>query len=932
MSELTALRAKVESLEEELSGARDLVRAISRGEVDAVQVDGRFDLLDVVDRGDALERSMQLMRTVFDGATDAIVLTDRRGRVIDANPAAGSLFGRALGTLRDRAIVDLFESSPTLDAFWREGGDARLSEDVTVRRPDGARRTGVLRALANVLPGVDIVLLDDQTPQHEADEARQRAEDALRTTEARFRAMVDRSPAAVVLLDAEGTVLYGSGGIEQLIGAPPVDLVRRAAVDWIHPEDRSDVLTALAHVKEPPRAARSRQFRVIGRDGQVRWVDCVATNRLEDPDVEGVIVHLVDVTERELARQSQARSEARYRRFVEATTEGVVALDPDCRIVFANQRFGEIVGREAASLVGCRLDTLGDTALCVRLTGDDGSPPAQQRFEHAFRTPGGRVVWTQLSAAPLRDDAGAVEGTMLLASDITDRRRVSEARNLLAAIVESSDDAIIAVDLDGTITAWNPSAERLYGYSAAEAIGQPVSMLEDEDGSASWRRALAGDAPRHVEVRRRRRDGDIVWVALSVSPVLDHDGRMVGVSKVARDLTARRATEEALRQKEAQLRQAQKMEAIGSLAGGVAHDFNNLLSVILSYASLALDDLPPEAPLRPDLAEIRDAAERASTLTRQLLTFSRRQVLEPRLIDVNACVDGVQRMLGRLLGEHIVQRTTLEPDLPRVMADAGQLEQVVMNLAVNARDAMPTGGTLTLETQTLTLDEDAAQGRGELEPGTYVRLVVGDTGCGMDAATIARAFEPFFTTKPVGRGTGLGLATVFGIIQQSRGHVKVDSAVGRGTRIEVLLPAARAGSVSVPPSPSDVGRARRGDETILLVEDDPALRRIVRTILLREGYRVLDAADGETALQRCADPAQPVHLLLTDVVMPRMSGRELAERLRAERPDVQVVYMSGYTEDAIVHHGVYEDRMHFVHKPIVPARLTAKLREVLAAA
>ncbi len=811
MSELTDLRARVEALEEELSDTRDLVRAISRREVEAEPVDGRFGLVDVDQRGDALERSMQLMRTVFDGATDVIMVTDRRGRVVDANSAAGLLFGRGPGSLRGAAVVDLFEPSPTLDVFWREGGDARLSEQVTVRRADGARRIALLRALANVLPGVDMVLLHYQTAPPQAAAPRRPPEAALRTTEARFRAMVDRSPATVALLDAHATVLYASGGIEQLIGVPPVDLVLRPALHWIHPDDRSGVLAALALVNEPPRPARCRQFRVIDRDGQVRWVDCVATNRLDDPDVEGIIVHLVDVTEREAARQSQARSEARYRRFVEATTEGVLALDRDCVVVFANHRFGEMVGRAPASLIGRALDTLTDGALCARLRAEGDQPPATQRFEHAFRSADGRTIWTQLSAAPLRDDAGEVEGILVLASDTTDRR----------------------------------------------------------------------------------------------------------------------AAEEAPQQKEAQLRQSQKMEAIGSLAGGVAHDFNNLLSVILSYASLALEDLPVSSPLRCDLAEIRDAAERASGLTRQLLAFSRRQVLEPRSIDLNASVTGLQRMLSRLLGEHIVQRTTLCPDLPKVFADAGQIEQVIMNLVVNARDAMPTGGTLTVATDAVTLDADSAAARGELAPVTYVRLTVTDTGCGMDAATCARAFEPFFTTKPVGRGTGLGLATVFGIVQQSQGQVRIASGVGRGTRVEILLPAARGAEVSTPPTPVASAGGRRGDETILLVEDDPALRRIVRTILRREGYRVLDAADGETALRRCADTTEPVHLLLTDVAMPRMNGRELAERLRGDRPEAEVVYMSGYTEDAVVHHGVYEDRMHFVHKPIVPARLTAKVREAL---
>jgi two-component system cell cycle sensor histidine kinase/response regulator CckA len=381
---------------------------------------------------------------------------------------------------------------------------------------------------------------------------------------------------------------------------------------------------------------------------------------------------------------------------------------------------------------------------------------------------------------------------------------------------------------------------------------------------------------------------------------------------------------------EAQLRQAQKMEAIGLLAGGIAHDFNNMLTVIVGYSDLMLQKLRADDPLRSEVEQVKEAGVRASLLTRQLLAFSRKQVLQPRVLDLNAILTNMDRMLQRLIGEDISLLTVPAPGLGRVHADPGQIEQVIMNLAVNARDAMPQGGKLTIETANVQLDDGYVRQHAGSKPGPHVMLAVSDTGCGMDAATQARIFEPFFTTKEPGKGTGLGLSTVYGIVKQSGGYIWVYSEPGHGTASKVYLPRVEAVAEAVEPS-REAAQTPRGSETILLVEDDYGVRKLIHSILHAYGYRVVEAHHGKHAIQVCEQHAGPIHLMVTDVVMPEMSGRELEERLKPSHPDMKVLFMSGYTHKGIVHHGELVPGTAFLQKPFTPDALARKVREVLDA-
>ncbi|NOU31865.1 MAG: PAS domain S-box protein [Polyangiaceae bacterium] len=541
---------------------------------------------------------------------------------------------------------------------------------------------------------------------------------------------------------------------------------------------------------------------------------------------------------------------------------------------------------------------------------------------------------------PVRDAEGAVRSVTGIAIDITKRdvaevalraagRVSTEQQNELSAIVESSEDAIISRGNDGIIRTWNPAAERLFQYSAAEAIGRHISMLYPPEQS----RAVAVE-PSHLTrepftVSATRKDGTRVPLSVRVSLLRDADGVVSGAAVLARDMTTQTKAQADLERAEEQLRQAQKMESVGRLAGGIAHDFNNLLTVILSYTDLALGTLSPAEPLHADIVQIHAAGERASALTRQLLAFSRQQVLSPAVIDLNNCARRMETILERVLGEDIQLTLLLEKDLGKVFADVGQLEQVLMNLVVNARDAMPAGGSLTIETANVEIDASYALDHHDVAPGSYVMIAVTDTGTGIDPAIRHRIFDPFFTTKEQGKGTGLGLSMVFGLVKQSGGHVWAYSEPNVGSTFKVYLP--RSDRSETERAPVSEARPVRGSETILLVEDDDAVRKVMCTMLRKCGYNVLDARNGGEALLVCEQYPARIDLLLTDVVMPRMSGRALAERLATLRPQVRVLYVSGYTENSVVHHGVLDAGIAYLQKPVTPDTLARKVREVLSA-
>jgi PAS domain S-box-containing protein len=511
-----------------------------------------------------------------------------------------------------------------------------------------------------------------------------------------------------------------------------------------------------------------------------------------------------------------------------------------------------------------------------------------------------------------------------------DALRDSERRYRL--LFESNPFPMWVYDREGlSFLAVNDAAVRRYGYSSDEFLSLTIKDIRPPEDVPSVLENIAvrSDGPREAGVwRHQKKDGTLIDVEITSYP-LTFAGRSAALV-LANDITERKRAEEALHRSETQLRQALKMEAVGKLAGGVAHDFNNLLTAINGYSEMCLRRLTPEDPLYRHVESIRKTGDRAAALTRQLLAFSRKQILQPHVMDLNQIVVELSKMLQRLIGEDVDLLMGLEANLSKVKADPNQIEQVLMNLCVNARDAMPRGGKLTIETNNVQLSEEFASQHLSVPAGNYVMLAVSDTGCGMDAATQTRIFEPFFTTKEVGKGTGLGLATVYGIVKQSGGSVWVYSEMGQGTTFKIYLPSVE-GSAEIIKADTRAFDLSAGDETVLLVEDEEVVREMAKEILQECGYHVLQAKDGQHALELAGQHDGEIHLMLTDVVMPRMSGRELSEQLTPLRPEIRVLYMSGYTDDAIVHHGVLDEGTAFIGKPFSMQALARKVRETLDA-
>jgi two-component system cell cycle sensor histidine kinase/response regulator CckA len=637
---------------------------------------------------------------------------------------------------------------------------------------------------------------------------------------------------------------------------------------------------------------------------------------------------------REAARLQEViwRAKREWEHTFDTVSDPVMIKDEQFRIKRANRATTRLLGLEFSQLIG---------QPCYQVVHGRAEPIPECPFQRMLvsgkeerrdiEVPGlGKVF--DATATPVRDSGGGVQGCVEVLRDITERKRAEEAlqrvNEMLQALIHASPVPIVAVDAEGVVFLWNPAAEQVFGWTAEEAVGEfnPLIPAGAPDELRALReRVLAGESFTGVELRRQRKDGKLVDVSFSAAPVRNADGKIMWIMEVLEDITERKRLE-------GHLRQSQKMEAVGKLAGGVAHDFNNLLTAIMGYSELVLTHLREGDRVRKHVLEIKKAGESAASLTRQLLAFSRRQVLVPQILDLNSVVSNMQKMLRRMISEDVELEAVLAGDLGCVRADLGQVEQVIMNLAVNARDAMPEGGKLTIQTANVELDESYARSHIDVAPGRYVRLTVTDTGCGMDAETLSHIFEPFYTTKEEGKGTGLGLATVYGIVKQSAGHIAVSSEPGRGTIFRIFLPRIEAAFEPVVPR-GVVSELRRGTETILLVEDDVIVRDLVHEVLQGSGYTVLEADKAREALRIGEDHApRPIHLLLADVVMPEMDGPQLAERLARLFPQMKVLYMSGYGETAADRPRRFPRGVPYLQKPFAPETLARKVLEVLNSA
>ena len=632
------------------------------------------------------------------------------------------------------------------------------------------------------------------------------------------------------------------------------------------------------------------------------------------------------------------------RLIVRTMKELTLVVDAGDRLVDFNPSAREIMGIDPRRVIGKPLDDLPApwAAVIAPFVG-----VASTRETVRVDLPGG-ARWYHLSVSTPLDESGGPVGRLFVLHDVTERKEIEEnlreSEEKFRGFIEESGEAIMLVDEDGCIIEFNPGAELMTGLRRDTVLGMPIWRLMSITArpelrvpdytlrmEAGIRTALrSGSAEmlhRPIESSLVRPGGEIRHFRQYLFPIRTPRGFRLG--SISHDITEARKAEEALEHSREQLQQALKMEAIGRLAGGIAHDFNNLLTVIGGYCELVETALADGTSLKDHMREISRASRRATELTAQLLAFGRKQVMQPRVIDVNELVLVMEKMLARVIGEDIRLVTSLHPDAGHVRADPGRLEQVIMNLAVNARDAMPGGGTLTIETRAGTLDDSYAREHPEVRPGRYVKLSVTDTGTGMDEETRERIFEPFFTTKPVGKGSGLGLPTAYGIVKQSEGHIFCYSEPGKGTTFSIYLPRAAGGCLQGEADAGPAAEAAEGRETILLVEDDATVRAFTRSLLSARGYTVIEAPNGEDALARIAADQGAIDLLITDVVMPRMGGPELARAVHASCPDLRVLFVSGYAETAFTDGDGLGSRQGFVQKPFSSSDFLSKVRRML---
>ena len=867
---------------------------------------------------------------IFSIVEDAVVVTDADGRIVECNPAAERLFTCARGAslvLQTGNRAPIIDPERELEARKTAIRAGRWDGELAFTRPDG--QPGVLHAtLAGVVTestgAASIVAIYRDITE------RKSAEQALLESEKRLRFALEGANEGLWDWRIDTGDVYFSAAAEIMLGYEPGEMERRAGGTWdqsLHPDDMPAVQRAIDEHVSGNTSAYEAEYRCRTKQGGWKWIlgrGKVVERKPDGSPLRMTGIH-IDITERKQAEETKARLIA----ILDATPDFVAISDADFTTIYMNSAGRRMLGiGEDENLTGRWIGRTYPERI-RKLIFDDAIPTARRdgfwRGESAFLGPDGREHPATQVVLAHRNRSGVIDSFSTVMRDDTERLRAeaatreSEERHRL--LFEENPIPLLVIDAETLMfLSVNAAAVRQYGYSREEFTRMSITdMRPEEDGPLALARAAAPPeirGQRSGPYRHRRKDG-----SLAIVDVVSRD--FVFGGRHARLVLAIDVTEQ--RHLEDQLRQSQKIEAVGQLAGGIAHDFNNLLTIIKGNVELALHQLPGGVSLRNDLEQIAQAASRAALLTRQLLAFSRKQVLTPAVLDLNEVVADAERMLRRVIGEDIAFNTQLAPAVSRVTADRGQLEQVLVNLVVNARDAMPSGGVLTVATADVSLSASEAATRGIL-PGAYVTIRVRDTGVGMDEATRSRIFEPFFTTKPVGRGTGLGLAMVYGVVHQSGGFVSVDSAPGAGSTFTVFLP--RTALIQPTGHTPASGPIVRGSETILLVEDEDEVRAVARRVLSEAGYTVLEAANAAEAIDVFDRAPQSVSMLVSDVVMPGLNGHELSQILRHRVPQLPTLFVSGYSFDA---RGDLEelDDSSFLPKPYDPAELARRVRGML---
>ncbi len=827
------------------------------------------------------------------------------GAVVVEDLASDTRFGSA-SLLAPNGVV----SSLSVVVHGKERPVGILGVHTAQRREFTIHDTHFLLAVANVLA----TAID-----------RARTEDALRRSEEHFRSLIENASDMVTIVGDNGAFRYASPSVERVLGYPPGELLERNAFDFVHPDDIAIMAEALSRAIQHPATPQAAQFRFRARDGSWRVLEAVGQARVSDAGIAQLIVNARDVTERRRQERALRENKERLRTVIAGAPLVLFALDRDAVFTMVEGKGLDALGVRPAQLVGRSVsDLYADVPQAME---DVRRAFTGETFSSTVEVYG---VMFDIWYTPIRDARGDVAGVIGVANDITERRRAEEAlrrsEESNRALVQHATHGIYRSTLEGRFLAVNPALVKMLGYESEEQL-LAVDLARDVYADAAERaRVIArfdtGDAVEGAEVTWQRRDGQRILIRLSGRAVRRPDGVIECFETLAEDVTERRALEE-------QLRQSQKMEAIGQLTGGIAHDFNNLLTIILANAQLIERALPSEnSAAAADLRDVMAAALRGRVMVKELLGFARRSKLDLQPVHLGDLVSDLQGFLRRILPADVEIVLWGEEALPAVRADLHAAEQIVFNLATNARDAMPDGGVLRIETQRVHLDEERRSACGAPQAGDYVCLAVSDTGLGMDEETRRRMFEPFFTTKPTGKGTGLGLATVYGLAKQHGAGIEVDSGPGKGTRFRIFFPVAAKEEAKAARHDARQPEPRGGAETILIVEDDDQLRRSAKRILEEAGYQVLTAADGLEALEALRQ-GSAVALVFSDLVMPRLGGRALYDAARRDGYAVPFLFASGYSDPNGRGTAPLDPSAPLLHKPWIGPDLLARIREIL---
>jgi PAS domain S-box-containing protein len=895
-----------------------------------------------ITRRKEIEERLLRFTAIIEATSDFVAMADPHGRILYINSGGR----RMLGLRQDDDLSTV--SIAATHAKW--AANLVFNEAIPTAIRDGSwlGETAFLSRDGREIPTSQLILSHKDAQGHLAflsTVARdisefKRMSEGLRASELQYRSLFETASDMIGSMSPDGIFTAINPAFEAILGWAANDWIGKSFELLIHPNDLEATRTLVRHVVEDGVPAKALT-RVVSRSGALVTLESTVTPQFLDRSVTGLLIIARDVTERirqeekaQLADEALRESEERYRIVTETVSDAILALDPQSYILFTNPAVKNVFGYEPAEIIGRQVTDL----MPERMRPQHSGGMKQYLLTNKKRIPwevveltglhkNGREVPIEVSFAESVGKSGRL--FIGIVRDISERRKAEEtlkhSEEKFRTLFEESRDTIFISSPDGTILDLNPAGVEMFGYSDKQEILSldiAQSLFVNPEDRKLYRQTLESNGfVKNYELLMKRKDGRKIWVLETSSAVRDKDGRIVTYRGTNRDVTHLKLLQE-------QLLHSQKMETIGRLAGGVAHDFNNILMAVSGYCELLLMKMPQTEPLRSDVQEILKAQRQGASLTRQLLAFSRKQILEPKVFDLNVTVSNLENMLQRLIGEDIELTIVTSRNAAMVEADPGQIEQVIMNLAVNSRDAMPRGGRLTIEVSDAELDEEYVREHMDAKPGPHVTLSVTDTGHGMDHETLSHVFEPFFTTKEKEKGTGLGLATVYGIVTQSHGSITAYSEPGQGTMFRIYLPRVRvAGKGAAAEQPA--GALAGGSEIILLVDDNEIIRSALGELLKMQGYSILLAGDGKEALEVARKHAGHIDLLVTDVVMPGMSGRELAEQLATERAGIKVLYMSGYTDDAVLRHGILDSGSAFLQKPAPMNTLLRKIRELL---